>query len=78
MEEEGEKTRGWKKKKERGCRNGIKRRERMQKWRKKERERGNGKERRGRWEMWDERERRREEMKGKEGWIKKEGEGGRR
>jgi len=28
--------------------------------------------------MWDERERRREEMKGKEGWIKKEGEGGRR
>jgi hypothetical protein len=43
-----------------------------------EREWGNGKERRGRWEMWDERERRREEMKGKEGWIKKEGEGGRR
>ena len=61
----------------------------MQKWKKKERENaemeeegerewGNGKERRGRWEVWDERERRREEMKGKEGWIKKEGEGGRR
>ncbi len=68
MEEEGEKTRGWKKKKEKRCRNGRRRRERMGKWK------GEG----GRWEMWDERERRREEMKGKEGWIKKEGDGGRR